>query len=109
MKTERVTLLTSPEFKAFLTAQAKREGVSVAELVRTRCEGRATEEEAALATLTAELRAAVRQARKSVKDGLAEAAAVLQELRARRMGRRAEVDEDQATPVRSRRAAGARA
>jgi hypothetical protein len=109
MKTERVTLLTSPEFKAFLTAQARREGVSVAELVRRRCEGRATEEHAALAALTAELRAAVRRTRKSVKDGLAEAAAVLHELRARRAARHAEVDEDQATPVRSRRAAAARA
>jgi hypothetical protein len=36
MKTERVTLLTSPDFKAFLSAEARREGVSVAELVRTR-------------------------------------------------------------------------
>jgi len=34
MKTERVTLLTSPEFKAFLRAEARREGVSVARLVR---------------------------------------------------------------------------
>ena len=35
MKTERVTLLTSPDFKAFLNAEARLEGVSVAELVRS--------------------------------------------------------------------------
>ena len=39
MKTERVTLLTSPEFKSFLTKEARSEGISVAELVRSRCEG----------------------------------------------------------------------
>ena len=86
MKTERVTLLTSPDFKAFLNAEAEREGVSVAELVRTRCERRPTEEEVILAGLTGELKLAVAEAKKSLKGGLDEAQAVLAELRARRVG-----------------------
>lgn len=83
MKTERVTLLTSPEFKAFLAAEARREKVSVAELVRSRCEGRPSEDEAVLIALTAELRAAVSQAKQALREGLAEADAVLASLRAK--------------------------
>lgn len=84
MKSERVTLLTTPEFKAFLTAEARREQVSVAQLVRSRFEQRVSDEEALLVALTAELRAAVVQAKKSLRAGLAEADAVLAELRANR-------------------------
>ena len=84
VKTERVTLLTSPDFKAFLSVEAKREGVSVAELVRTRCERRPTEEEAILAALTGELNKAIGEAKKALKGGLDEAQAVLAELRAKR-------------------------
>ena len=86
MKTERVTLLTSPEFKAFLTLEARREGVSVGELVRTRCERRPTDEEMMLAALTAELKIAVAAASKSLKNGLSEAQTVLTELQAKRSG-----------------------
>jgi tRNA isopentenyl-2-thiomethyl-A-37 hydroxylase MiaE len=84
MKTERVTLLTSPEFKAFLATESKREKVSVAELVRSRCERRPTQDEATLIALTAELRSAVSRAKKSLREGLSEADKVLAELRARR-------------------------
>lgn len=84
MKTERVTLLTSPDFKAFLSAEALREGVSVAELVRSRCERRPTDEEAILAGLTGELNKAVVEAKKSLKSGLDEAQAVLAEIHAKR-------------------------
>jgi hypothetical protein len=103
MKTERITLLTSPDFKAFLSAEAVREGVSVAELVRTRCERRPTEEEAILAGLTGELNKAVVEAKKALKSGLDEAQAVLSEIRARRA--------PAPVPVvsRSRKSAGARA
>lgn len=84
MKTERVTLLTSPDFKAFLGAEARREGVSVAELVRTRCERRPSEEEATLAALTSELNKAVRETKAALRGGLTEARSVLAELRAKR-------------------------
>lgn len=101
MKTERVTLLTSPEFKAFLSAEARREGVSVAELVRTRCERRPTEEEAVLAGLTSELNRAVAEAKIVLRHGLDEAQAVLAELRAKRAS--ADVARDVNAPVPARR------
>ena len=84
MKTERVTLLTTPEFKAFLGAEAAREGVSVAELVRGRCELRPDADEALLVSLAQELRSAVREAQASLRSGLAEADAVIAELRSSR-------------------------
>ena len=84
MKTERVTLLTSPDFKAFLNTEAQREGVSVAELVRTRCERRPTDEEAVLAALTGELNKAIGEAKKTLKDGQDGAQAILAELFAKR-------------------------
>jgi hypothetical protein len=84
MKTERVTILATPAFKAFLSAEAQRENVSVAELVRSRCEQRPSQDEALLVALTAELRTAVAEAKKSLRAGLAEAENVLAELRAKR-------------------------
>lgn len=102
MKTERVTLLTSPEFKAFLSAEATHEGVSVAELVRTRCERQPTDEEAILAGLTSELNKAVIEAKRSLKSGLDEAQAVLAELRAKR-------GSDEVPAARTRKAGGPRA
>ena len=84
MKTERVTLLTSPDFKAYLGAEAAREGLSVAALVRSRCERKPDADEALLAALAAELRQAVGEAQASLRAGWAEADAVLSELRARR-------------------------
>lgn len=80
MKTERVVLLTTPDFKSFLMREAKKEGVSVAELVRSRCEGWRCGEEAELVRLAAELRGAVVCARSALSKGLSEAHAVLSEL-----------------------------
>ncbi len=37
VQSERITILGTPDFKAFLTREAKREGVSMSELVRQRC------------------------------------------------------------------------
>ncbi len=87
MKTERVTLLTSTDFKAFLSAEALREGVSVAELIRSRCEQRPSAEEAVLSALVAELHHAVGAAKRSMREGLNEAQAVLTEIRAGRAHR----------------------
>lgn len=107
MKTERLTLLTTPEFKAFLGKEATRSGVSVAELVRSRCEQKSNADEVMLTSLAGELRKAVRDARASIKDGLAEAESVLTELRARRQA----ATDLEAAPValRKRRKVGARA
>jgi hypothetical protein len=83
-KTARLTLLLTPEFKIFLAAEAKKDGVSVAELVRTRCEQRPDADELMLGELTTELRKSVREASTSLRSGLAEADGVLAELRAKR-------------------------
>ena len=83
MKSERVTLLTTKEFKRFLGNEAKREGISVAELVRTRCQGQPQHEELILAEATLALRAALEEARSSLKEGLEEAKSVLHELRSK--------------------------
>jgi hypothetical protein len=84
MKTARLQVLTTPAFRDWLRKEAKREGVSVGELVRTRCEGNSGEEEKMLAELTAQLRKEVRRAQASIRSGIAEADSVLKELRAKR-------------------------
>lgn len=86
MKTERVTLLTTPEFKAFLVKRASQEGVSVAELIRRRFDDGSGGDDAALAELTAELRRAVAGAKRSLAEGLAETRSVLAELRGEAAG-----------------------
>jgi hypothetical protein len=84
MKTERVTLLTTKEFKRFLGEEARREGVSMAELVRTRCQTRPSQDELVLAKLTRELRGSLKEAKSSLREGLREAQNVLSELRSGR-------------------------
>jgi hypothetical protein len=86
MKTERVTLLTTKEFKSFLRSEAQREGVSVAEFVRVRCEQKPGPDEAVLAKLTAELHEALSEAKSSLKEGIKEARSALAELRSNRVG-----------------------
>jgi hypothetical protein len=83
MKSERVTLLTTKEFKRFLGDEAKREGVSVAELVRTRCQSKPGRDELVLAELTRALDTALTQAKSSLREGLEEAQEVLLELRSK--------------------------
>ena len=88
MKTARLQLLTTPAFRDRLRREAKKAGVSVAELVRTRCEGSSDEEEQLVAELAAQLRKEVRRAQSSLRSSLAEANAMLDELRAQRERRR---------------------
>jgi hypothetical protein len=88
MKTARLQLLTTPAFRDRLRKEAKKAGVSVAELVRTRCEGSSDEEEQLVAELAAQLRKEVRRAQSSLRSSLAEANAMLEDLRAQRERRR---------------------
>ena len=80
-KTERITLLGSQEFKAFLARESRKEGISVSELVRRRCERAPTDDERVLLALAGELRKATVEARQSLEKGLAAANAVLREVR----------------------------
>jgi hypothetical protein len=84
IKSERVTLLTTKEFKRFLGDEARREGVSVAELVRVRCERKPSQDELLLGELSARLREAAKEAKIALKEGIEEANTVLAELRSKR-------------------------
>jgi hypothetical protein len=79
-------LLASKEFKKFLGEEARREGVSVAELIRVRCERKFSEDEVVLAQLTAELRKALNEAKSSLRTAIREAESALAQLRSKRAG-----------------------
>ena len=84
VKTERITILGTPEFKAYLVREAKREGISVSQFVRQRCEKKTqTQDEEILATLVQEVRLATAKASASLEKGLSDARQVLAELRRR--------------------------
>jgi hypothetical protein len=81
-KTARITILSTPDFKLFLAKEAKKEGVSVAKLIRQRCEKKPTnnEDEELLQVLVKEVRTAAVRAKLSLEKGLADAEKVLKEI-----------------------------
>lgn len=83
VKTERITILGTPDFKEFLTREAKKEGVSLSQLVRQRCEKKPAnnEDEELLAALVKEVGAATARAKLSLEKGLCDAEKVLAEIR----------------------------
>jgi len=82
-KTERITILGTPEFKAFLTREAKKEGVSLSQLVRERCQRKATDskEEELLSALVSEVNEATTRAKIALEKGLDDAERILAEIR----------------------------
>jgi len=84
LKTARVQVLTTPDFRDWLHKEARNAGVSVGELVRTRCEQRVGDEEAVLAELTALLHKEVKATRRVLRQNLAETRVILDDMRARR-------------------------
>ncbi len=85
IKSERITILGSRDFKSFLSKEAAKERISVSELVRRRCEQRPQNErdEQLFAELIAELRSSVTAAKKNLNKGIRDAESVLKELRSR--------------------------
>jgi len=83
VKTKRITILGTPDFKDFLTREAKQEGVSLSQLVRQRCERKQQnpEDEELLAALVKEVSAATARAKLSLEKGIADAERVLAEIR----------------------------
>lgn len=79
MKSERITVLSSPEFKAYLVEEAAKAGISLSELIRRRCAKQPTADEAQLLALTSELQKAVKEARNSLLEGLASVQDALQQ------------------------------
>lgn len=82
VKTQRITILGTPDFKDFLHREAEKEGVSLSQLVRQRCENKPpNQDEELLAVLLKELEEATARAKLSLEKGLADAEKVLLELR----------------------------
>ena len=80
-QTARTTILTTPDFKVWLSQEAQKEGVSVSELVRQRCKAKPNKDEVLLSALVAEVRKATQKAKVSLTKGLNDAESVLAELR----------------------------
>jgi uncharacterized protein YpuA (DUF1002 family) len=82
VKTERITILGTPDFKNFLTREAKKEGVSLSQLVRQRCEKKPiNKDEELLAALMKEVGEATARAKSSLEKGVNDAEKVLAEIR----------------------------
>jgi len=83
VKSERITVLSTPEFKQFISDEASKEGISVSELVRKRCQAEPLrDDEIALRELIVVASKATKRASKSLEKGINDADAVLKELRA---------------------------
>ncbi len=83
VKSERITVLSTPEFKQFISDEAAKEGISISELIRKRCQAvPPDDDEIALRELIAVASKATRRASKSLEKGINDAEAVLQALRA---------------------------
>jgi len=84
VKSERITVLGTPSFKAFLHREAKKEGISLSELVRKRCEhpaSKSSDDEALLLQLVSQVNSSTRKAEQSLQKGLDDAEQVLAELK----------------------------
>ncbi len=82
VKTKRITILGTPEFKDFLNKEAKKEGVSVAKLIRQRCEKKPTnnEDEELLSALVKEVSSATAKAKLSLERGLSDVEKTLKDI-----------------------------
>jgi hypothetical protein len=82
VQSSRITILGTPDFKEFLVKEAKKEGISMSELVRRRCTQKPeSKDEALLAVLVSEVNEATLRAKKSLERGLGDAEKVLAEIR----------------------------
>ena len=80
-QTARTTILTTPDFKIWLSNEAKTEGISVSELVRLRCKAKLNDDEILLKALIKEVRKSTKEAKASLTKGLKSANEILSELR----------------------------
>jgi len=80
-QTARTTILTTPGFKAWLIDEAKKEGVSISELVRQRCQAKPNQDELLLSAVLKEVQEALPKAYESLTEGLKDANSVLAEIR----------------------------
>ena len=85
-KTERVTILTTPDFKSYLSTQAKKLGISVSELIRMRCieDTAPSNDEILLREIIAQSKKAVVRANASLSQGLSDVSEALIYLKGQR-------------------------
>jgi len=83
IKSERITILTTPDFKQFLNAEADAQGVSVSELIRVRCTASpaSNEDEAILAAMVEQVKKSSADAEKALNKGLKDIASTLNHIR----------------------------
>jgi len=82
IQSERITILGTPDFKAFLVKESKKEGISMSELVRQRCTQKpANSDDVLLAALIDEVNKATKKAKNSLEKGLIDAENVLADIR----------------------------
>ena len=81
-KLKRITILGTPEFKDFLVREAKKEGLSLSQLVWQRCERKPqNRDEALLAAFINEVIAATAKAKVSLEKGISDVEKILAEIR----------------------------
>ncbi|VAW47875.1 hypothetical protein MNBD_GAMMA03-856 [hydrothermal vent metagenome] len=85
-KTERVTILTTPNFKSYLASQAQSLGVSVSELIRMRCieDNQPDSDEILLKELISQSKEAIKKANLSLDKGLSDISGTLAYLKSKR-------------------------
>ncbi len=89
VKTERITILTTPDFKVFLNTEASNAGVSVSELIRERCLNIPSngDDELMLKVLVEQVNESTQKATKSLNKGLRDAKQTLKVLKEARTPR----------------------
>ncbi|PKN89429.1 MAG: hypothetical protein CVU51_00335 [Deltaproteobacteria bacterium HGW-Deltaproteobacteria-1] len=80
-QTERITFLVTKDFKKWLTAEAKKSGLSISELIRLRCESGSSEDIITIKASVNELKIATARANRALDEGLKEAYKVINQLR----------------------------
>lgn len=84
IKTERITILASPDFKAYLNSKAEEKGISVSEFIRQRCSDEhreKSEDELVLRALIDEVNTSTKRATRSLNRGLKAAEQTLNHLK----------------------------
>jgi len=81
VQTARITFLGTPDFKAWLENEAGKEGVSISELIRQRCQNKPDDDELLLLAMVEEVKKATHKAKTSLRKGLKDVDDVLSEIR----------------------------
>lgn len=81
IQTARITFLGTPNFKAWLETEADKEGISLSEFIRQRCQNKPTEDELLLKAMVLEVKKTTKNANNSLNKGLKDIEHALAEIR----------------------------